>query len=325
MKKIFIFLILFILGLGFFPFQSFALTVSPAKIILSADPGEELETEMRVRNDLDRTVTHYSSIERYTVKNGEEPIFFPEVIGLPTWITLVPSELTLGPKESAKVRVLIKVPKDAPPGGHFAAIFWQTAPPVEKKSGVGIVTKVGALVLLEVSGEIVESGEILNFGAPRKFFSHLPIGFNYSFKNTGNSYLIPGGEVLIKNVFGKTVAILKANPGQFHVMPDTTRNLTTALWKPEGERPEIEGKGFFAELKREKAGFAFGYYKANLNIEYGKERKTAQASFGFWVLPWRILLIGILILAVIILIATKGIRRYNEWVIAKAKERLKNE
>ena len=319
MKKIFIFTIFLILGLNILSLgESLALTISPAKIILSADPGETFEAVMRVRNDLERTVTHISSVERYTVRGGEEPIFYPEGFGLPTWIE-VPAELTLGPGESVEVPVKIRVPEDASPGGHYAVIFWATAPP-KGEGAVGIVTKVGALVLLEVSGEVIESAEISDFKAQKKFFTHLPIGFSFTLKNTGNVHLMPLGEVIIKNIFGKTLAILKVNPGQYHALPDTTRTFTTANWEPEGGMPKIEGKGFFAELKREKAGFAFGYYKADLNIEYGKERKTAQASFGFWVLPWRILLIAILILAVILLIFTKGISVYNRWIIAKARQ-----
>ena len=315
-KKIFWFLI-FCGILIVFSLKALALTVSPAKLVLSADPGETFEIKMSVRNDLDRTATYYSSVERYTVKDGEEPIFLPAEFGLPTWIK-VPSEITLGPKERAEIPILIEVPEDAPPGGHYAAIFWMTAPP--EGPGVGIVTKVGALVLLKVSGEVVEEGEVVRFGAERKFFTHLPVNFTFDFKNTGNVHIAPEGRVYIKNIFGKEVASLVVNPGGFHAFPGTTRRFYTQSWEPEGGMPKIEGKGFLAELKREKAGFAFGYYKASLNLTYGEEMKTATADFGFWVLPVRILSLAILVLAVIILILTKGIRAYNRWIIAKAKK-----
>lgn len=322
MKKIIVFIILFSFGLGFlFVSPAKALTISPAKIYLSADPGETIETEMRVGNDAEITVTYYPIFERYTVRGGETPVFTPADIGLPTWIETIPSKVTLGPKEIGKVQVLIRVPEDAEPGGHYAAIFWSSAPPERERGGVAIALRVGALVFLEVSGEVIESGEVVNFGVPKKIFNYLPISFSYGLKNTGNVHLGPEGEVTIKNIFGRTLAILEANPGRFVALPDTTRIFNTASWEPEGGVPKIEGKGFFAELKRERAGFALGYFKADLNIEYGKERKTGQASFGFWVLPWRILLIGILILAVIILFFTKGIQKYNQWIISRAKER----
>jgi hypothetical protein len=294
-----------------------ALTLSPAKITLSADPGETIETKISVRNDLDQTTTYYSSVEQYTVKGGEEPVFLPAEFGLPTWID-VQKEITLAPKERVEIPVLIKIPKDAPPGGHYAAIFWQTASP--QGGGVGIVTKVGTLVLLEISGEVNESGEVLNFKAERKFFTHLPVNFSFDFKNTGNVHIAPQGKIYIKNLFGKTVASLTVNPGGFHTLPQTTRSFYSQSWEPEKGMPKIEGKGFFAELKREIAGFAFGYYKAQLNLEYGKERKVIQKDFGFWVLPIRVLSLSTLVLAVIILILTKGISAYNRWIINKAKK-----
>ena len=323
MRKIFVFIFfwIFVLGGTLFALQSAALTISPAKFVFSADPGDVIETKMRVRNDLDRTVVHYPSFERYTVgEGGEEPVFLPSDFDLPTWIEVKPAKLTLGPKESQDVDIIIRVPKDAQPGGHYAAIFWQTAPPEGEEGGrVGIVTRVGALVLLEVSGEVIEQGEILSFEAPKKVFNRLPITFSFALKNTGTVHLGPTGQVTIKNIFGKTKAILEVNPGVYYALPNTTRTFYTQSWEPEGGMPKIEGSGFFSELKGEKAGFALGYYKANLSIQYGKEKKTGQASFGFWVLPWRVLLVGILIMAVILLILTKGIQKYNQWVIARAR------
>jgi hypothetical protein len=302
-----------------FSLKVLALTISPAKIALSANPGETIEFRMSVRNDLDKSATFYSTIENLTVKGGEEPVFLPADFGLPTWIE-VQKEITLGPKERVEIPVLIRVPKDAPPGGHYAAIFWQTAPPDRKEPGIGIVTKVGALILLEVSGEVVEKAEVLSFGAEKKFFTHLPVNFSFDLKNEGNVHIIPEGRVYIKNLFGKTVTSLNVNPGGFYALPQTTRRFFTQSFEPKGGMPKIEGKGFFTELKREISGFALGYYRANLNLEYGKGKKVIEANFGFWVLPIRVLSLSLLILAIILLILTKGISAYNRWIINRAKK-----
>lgn len=325
MKKIVIFISFLILLLGFFPLQSQALTVSPAKFFLSADPGETINTKIYIRNDLERTETYYPQFEAYTTKGGETPVFFKQNYGLPTWIKTNPSQVTLGPQESSEVPVIIKVPEDAEPGGHYAVIFWSSAPP-DEKGGVSIVTRVGALVLLEVSGDMVDSAEIVEFKAPTKFFTHLPVTFTYNLKNDGNTYVLPDGKVVIKNIFGKTAATLEANPTASHVLPDKTRTIVTANWEPEGGMPKIEGEGFFPDIKRELKGFAFGYYRANLALEYGKQEiKTLQANFGFWVLPWRVLMLSILVLALLFFGIVKGIQKYNQWVINKVEERIKTQ
>lgn len=318
MKKIFIFLILFFLGLTLFPARSLALTISPGKFVLSADPGQTIETSMYVRNDADKTLTLYPTIERYTTRGGEEPVYYPENYGLPTWIETVPSEVTLAGGGSANVSIKINVPEDAEPGGHYAVIFWSSAKPQQKGGGVGIVTRVGALVLLSVSGDVVEGAELVSFKADKKVLNYLPAGFSYGFKNTGNVHLRPTGKLTIKNIFGKTVAILDANPGSGYTLPQTTRTYSTANWEPKAGIPKIEGEGFFANLKKEKAGFAVGYYKAYLNLEFGDQIKTAKVSFGFWVLPWRILISSALALGILLLFFTKGIKKYNQWVISRA-------
>ena len=326
MKKTTTFIIFLSLGLTFFSFQSQALTISPAKLVLSADPGQTITTQMRVRNDMDQTLDFYPSFDAYTAR-GEEPMFYPSNFGLPTWIKIDPPKLTLKAGEKQTVTILISVPKDADPGGHYAAIFWAASPPGQKgEGGVGIVTKVGALVLLEVSGDVIESAELSNFKAPAKFFTHLPISFTFELKNTGTVHLMPEGKVVIQNILGRTSTILEVNPGLYHVLPNTTRAFYVANWEPKGGMPKIEGGGFIPALRKEIAGFALGYYRANLNLEYGngKEIKTDKASFGFWVLPWRVLILIIFILAAILFLFTKGINKYNKWLIAKATENLRN-
>ena len=323
MKKITIFTILLAFSLVFFAFQAEALTISPAKFILSANPGEIIETQMSVRNDQDRTATYYPDFQRYTTR-GDEPVFIPEKTDLASWIETNPTQITLNSKETGNISVFIKIPEDAEPGGHYAAIFWSSAPPQKTgESGVSIVTRVGALVLLEISGNVVESGEIVSFKAEKTLFSRLPVSFSYDLKDTGTVHIGPGGKVVIKNIFGRTSAILEVNPLKYYVLPGMIRNFPTANWEPKGGMPKIEGEGFFTELKRELKGFALGYYRANLSLEYGKEEiKTLKAGFGFWVFPWRILIFVFLVLGILLLGLTKGIGAYNRWIINKVRASL---
>ncbi len=336
MKKLFKyqFLLLCFCGLFLAFYQAQALTISPAKFILSADPGQTLETTMKVRNDSDNGAYFYPVIEKYTVINGEEPVFYPENFGLPIWIKTVPEKLYLAAKETKEVLIRINVPKDAEPGGHYAVIFWSTAPPKGQAggSGVGITTRVGALVLLDVSGNVVESAEVRNFKSSSNFFRNLPVGFSFDFINNGSVHLKPQGEILIKNFWGKTVAILNANPAEAYALPNTDRVIIASSWEPEKNQEELKSKfneegsnGSFSIIKEEINGFAFGYYTANLYVEHGKKPDSAKAKFGFWVIPLKLLFLVLIILSLIILVVTIAIKKYNRWVINMAKERLKNE
>lgn len=321
-----VFLILFILGLGFcfLANQSQALTVGPVKLEFSADPEDVIEGQCLLFNEGEEAGTFYPSFELFTYKKGEMK-YLGEKTGLASWIETVP-KVFLEPKETKKIPFSIKVPEDAEPGGHSAIIWWSTAPPATEAGGMTIVTRTGILVLLRVSGEVIESGKIVSFETEnqKRFFSHLPINFILQFENSGNVQLKPQGEIEITNIFGRTIAILAVNEVGSHTFPEDIRAYTVS-WNPKISNKGITGEGFFDEIKREKAGWAPGIYRAELSLNYGQELKQDEKSFRFFVIPWRILILAVLILGLIFLGATKGIQKYNQWVITKAKERLKNE
>jgi len=314
-KKIVVCIVLIVLGLNFFSSHSLALTVSPAKFEFLADPGDTIQSQIILINEQKTPLVFQASFEKMTVRGDYgEPVFTGEKIDLATWIKVTPSKVKLEPREEKKIPLIIEVPKNADPGGHYAAIFWRTVSPEGGGSGMGITMRVAALVLLSVSGEVIELGEILNFKADKKLANSLPINFDFGLKNTGTVHLKPEGEIVIKNIFGKMVEILTVNSEGYNVLPQSERIFSTS-W---GSKSEIKGEGFFAELKREKTDFALGYYRAVLNLEFGEKKETAQASFGFWVIPWRILLLSSLILGGIFLGITLGIKQYNSWIITKA-------
>ncbi len=294
-----------------------ALTISPLKMEFSVDPGDIINSQFILINEERETKTVYSSFQNFEA--GDEtgsPKFLSEETDLATWIEC-PSEVTLKPNEQKLIPFRIKIPEDAEPGGHFAAIFWGTIPPkTEGRSTVAIGSKLGILVLLKVSGDITEQGELLEFNTlgQRKFFSHLPVTLYYRFENKGNVQLKPKGDIEIKNIFGKTSAVLEANEAKGNVLPKSIRRFEVK-WNPE---KIVEGKGFFNELKKEKTGFALGRYSANLDLKWGEKGQSSQAKLSFWIVPWRILSLGILIVLILIFLLVKGVKRYNRWIISKA-------
>ncbi len=322
-KKIIAWVVLIILGLNFFPLDSLALTVSPAKFEFSADPGDTIQSHITLINEQKITLAFKASLERVTTRGSYgEPMFTGEKVGLANWIELTPSEVILGPGQEKKILLVIEVPENADAGGNYAAIFWSTVPIEGGGSGMGITMRVAALVLLRVSGEVIESGEILNFRANKKSINYLPINFSCTLKNTGTVHLKPKGEIVIKNILGRTAKILPVNSEGYNVLPDSERNFSVS-WQP---KLEIKGKGFLAELKKEKADFAFGYYRATLNLEFGttQEKQSLKSSLGFWVIPWRILLLSFLILGAVFFGIVQGIKRYNDMIIAKAGMQIKH-
>ena len=303
------------------PLPSLALTVGPVKLEHSIDPGNSISGQILLLNDREETKTFYPVFEKYIEVDGEKK-FLPGESEIASWFEL-PSAVTLEPNEQKMIPFTIRIPEGAEPGGHFAVMWWSTAPPVkEPGSEVAIVSRVGILVYLRISGEIQESGRLVSFGVSnqKRFLNYLPINFSVVFESTGNVHLKPQGEIKIKDIFGRTKEVLKVNEFGLSVLPQSKKTFV-ATWGSKEESAGQKKSGFFSQLKNERQGFAFGLYKAELQLEYGEDKKQSQEKFTFLVIPWRILIFVILILALLSFGIVKGIKRYNQWIIAKAKAR----
>jgi hypothetical protein len=209
----------------------------------------------------------------------------------------------------------ISIPQAAAPGGHFAAIFWGNQPPGDQGAGqIAVGGKLGILVLLRVSGDITEGGGIADFGAEgeRKFFSSLPVAFVYRVNNTGGDRIVPTGSIVIENTLRLTSATLPANPQGASVLPGSTRKFKV-VWADDGE----QSKNFFAAAWDQLLEFRFGWYAAQLDLEWSEGAQSASAGYSFFIVPWQLLLIILVLVLCFGFLIPMGIRRYNRWLIAK--------
>jgi len=322
--KQFILAVIILIGwtIAFTPTEANALTISPVRFEISGDPGQTLVGEITLFNERDIAETFYSSFESFEARGeGGEPRFVPAQKGLPTWMK-TESTIVLEPGETKIVPFSIEIPEEADPGGHFAAIFWSNVPPVEAEEEQMIVgARIGTLVLLRVSGEIREGGGILEFGTENRIYTHLPISFFYRLANDGNNWLRPEGEVKISNIIGLRTTTLDANPVKGNVLPGSIRRFDV---KWEAQNKITEG-GFLATARHQWQNFAFGPYRATLALRYNgmgapetEITEGFKSSFWFFIIPWQLLIIIIIVLMTVGFIGTKGLKKYNRWIIEKA-------
>jgi hypothetical protein len=182
---------------------------------------------------------------------------------------------------------------------------------------VSVGAKVGILVLLRVSGAVKEGGGILSFGAKDdgRFFANLPVDFTYRFNNSGNDRVKPEGIIRIANIFGLESATLNANPVLGNILPGSTRRFDVN-WGDTTVDPAA--LSFFGKVGYEWNNFAFGIYRAHLDLKYGTD-KTSSSVYTVFVLPWQLLLIVLIVLAVLITIFAFGLKKYNRWIVSRAK------
>jgi len=277
----------------YFNFAS-AVTIAPAKIEFNVDPGSELKFSIYTRNDGESSQYLYSVVKGFTEDEAGTKIWIDDAPEI-SWVK-IPEKVEAPVGQMIEVPVVINVPKDAPPGGHFLAIGFGTIPKQGGGSGIAIGVNVLSLIYINVSGQVFDKISISDFQAKKVYFD-FPVKFIYKIKNEGNTYVRPTGEIEIKNIFGRLVANLRVNEKEYQILP--------------GKEKTIENEW--------KNNFAFGPYFAKFNIYYGKDQ-SKNLVFNYWFLmfPTKVLVVVALIVIFVVFVLPRLIRKYNEYIIRKA-------
>ncbi|MBP7806993.1 DUF916 domain-containing protein [Candidatus Saccharibacteria bacterium] len=279
------------------------LEISPPLIELKTDPGKTVTTTIRVRNVTQDTLVTKSQTNDF-VANGEDgkPKLLLEEdekspYSIKDWIVSIPT-VTLKKGEQKPIKVTLRVPDNASPGGHFGVIRFTGTPPELEDTGVSLSASVGTLMLVNVSGNTSESAEISELytaqnGKQRSLFEYGPVTIVERIKNTGNVFFKPSGTIRVNNMFGREVQTFSVNENGGNVLPGSTRK-------------------FEQELSNK---LLFGKYTVQADIVYGEKNSIITESTSFWVIPYK--LIAIFLGAILLIVFF--IKRYNKYIVNKAQ------
>ncbi len=321
-----IFFVIFIMFGFFFLFASptDALTISPPRIELRANPGETITENLTLTNEKDSNEQLFVSFENFEAQGESGTPFFVEAnTGLGTWMNSV-GVVNLKPKESKIIPFTIKVPENAEAGGHFASIFWGTNPN-QQGGQVSLGAKVGTLVLLSVNGDVEEKGGLLSFNTKdnKFFYKTLPVSFEYRFRNDGNDRIKPVGNAIVRNTLFIPTDKIDANLSSGNVLPGSTRKYEFDWIKYQRDSNYVAREGvvgkFFENASYQWKNFALGLYSTKLKLEYGLENQKVNKIVFFFVFPWELVVVLLISFLIIYFGGRKLISKYNRYIIAKAK------
>lgn len=257
-------------------------TISPPSVAIdNVNPGDERDGILKIVNDSDETLTFNLSIQDYIVEDANgTPKFLTDgqlsnQFSAASWMGVSPTQITVKPGTREEIAYYLKIPRNARPGGHYAAV---TYTPDNKAtvsgSGAAVTTVVGTLFYIRINGPIKEQATVTELSAP-VISEYSPVHIKTVIKNNGDEHIKPYGTLTIKNVFGKTVSTQILQPN--NIFPLASRNYDNILSK----------------------SWLFGRYTAVLNAKYGRENALMLTGVvAFWVIPWKLLiLIALLILA----------------------------
>ena len=323
-RALFSFFAIVVIGVCLYPISTSALTMTPVRFEIRGNPGDVITEEILLVNETEQAASYYSSFSNFEAQ-GESgsPAFVEPTDGLGTWMKAGYSSVYLAPRQQKIVPFTITIPQDAEPGGHFAVIFWGTSPGGGNSVGVG--AKTGILVLLSVSGDVKEDAGLLDFKTTDSqfWFSTLPVSMEYRFKNDGGDRVKPDGKITIRNTVFWPTEKLNANPILGNILSNSTRKFKID-WvnyeRPEDfVAPTSIFKKFWSDAGYQWKNFAVGLYSANLKLQYGTHNEVARKTLFFFVFPWQLVLVLIAIFFIIFFGGKKLIKRYNKYIIGKAK------
>jgi len=267
------------------------IVLGPGKIEVWLEPGEKTTSTIYFTNRTGRTIDFLVNIEDF--KGSRDPkegtIFMGEEKGpysLKDYLRLEVEKFTLEHGQRISLPVEIAVPQDSEPGGRYGVVFASALPPKieaeaekeEAKPIVGIISRVGCLFFVRVKGEVIEDGSLKSFETKdlKKYFEQGPINFKLLFENNGNVHLAPYGVIEIKNLLGKKIGEVEIDP--YFAIPDSVR---------------------LREIKWDKE-LLFGRYTALASVNRGYQDIIDQKATEFWVIPWKIILAGLITLFLVI-------------------------
>lgn len=276
--------------------------VGPALTELTVDPGTVLTEQVSVTNvtDLTQTYTFRTRNVKSVAENGT-PVFaegVDESGGLASWIELVEGSITVAPGETKFTSYRITVPSDASPGGHYGGVFVvRDADPIEGQ-GASVGYQVGALIILTVSGDVVEKASIREFSSTQSIYTEADVAFKLRMLNEGTVHVRPVGVVSILDMLGREVADVKVNDSGGMLIPKAERTYPIE-WKDDA--------------------FRIGRFKAEVTLAFGENgSQNAQSDLTFWIIPYKELGIAVAVLLGLALLAYGFVRLTVRRALRKA-------
>lgn len=264
-----------------FAAESLTLTVTPPLFQITQVSGSEWRSQLRVVNSNNYDI-FITVVPQDFHPDGEtgNAVFEEVPKGDPSdprrmsgWIDVPPGVLTIKRGATAEIPFSVRVPEKADPGGHYAGLLVSTRPDdMTGGSGAGVSTGVSSLLFLRVPGDVVEKGSIRDFYTENTIIQTPNAHFVLRFENQGNVHIVPQGEIVITNMWGKVRGKVSINEKSTfgNVLPFSTRKFEFA-WNEIDPSP-----------------LEVGRYTAKATIVYGVEgRQTVERLIYFWIVPWK--------------------------------------
>lgn len=278
------------------------LVVAPARQTVALDPGNSESLQIKFFNEsISPIAGNIKAVDFIVTGKDGEPVLLEDQPN--DWVKLPYDKAIIPSGDVLKVNFKVEVPKNATPGGRYAAIIFEQTGGIsepQNESASVVSTRIVGLLSIKVNGPVQDLAFVNIFKTP-KFLEFGKIPVYFEIMNKGGYHITPKGQVVLTNWMGKEV-----------------------------ERKTLEEKNIFPNTQRvyeEKLGqtWMLGKYKVDLVANYGESGKTVLAQSFVWVVPVTLVIIIIFSILIIILLGyviSKNIKAKQEVLEERLEEEI---
>lgn len=203
--------------------QNSGLAISPLRSYPTQDPGTTTSNSIALYNQSDKPLAVSLDTEMFrTINENYDYSFSP--VGNQSWIKFASGQLNLGARSSQQVAYQIAVPASVKPGGYYYVITATTSQPASNKNFTEL-KRVGSLIYLNVSGQIVKNVKMVGVDLPWFSISTHPT-LAARLANSGSTHELVSVVINAKSLPLKAPS--QPNINGF-VLPGTVRKMTKQL------------------------------------------------------------------------------------------------
>ncbi len=286
--KTFFLSIIFVLFIAISPVHAFSIT--PVKMLVTADPATSQTVVVRINNSDKTNLTFKLSVLGTKQDEMGLPVFERGVDEAEAWVFPEESSVIVKPGETKVANFIIRVPENASAGSHYVGLAVE--PALKNTNQNAVTSRLVSLLTLQVKGLVQESVIIEKWDVIKESIGNKSWKFALGLQNNGTVEVPLKGTVAIKNWRGEEIFIEPVVLGNT-LLAGSRRVLS----------PEINLKNNISLP---------GIYQAQLTVNYGRTGQTVSAIDYIWYFPtWSktVLVIGGLLLLLLVFLLIKRPRK----------------
>jgi hypothetical protein len=293
------------------PDTGFSIQVTPSPLVVTAKPGQTTIADLKVRNGGTQTELLKVEPRTFSVENNSQEVKLNDTPppGISSWIHISEPTFQVESGQWHTVHVTISPPKQSGFSFSFALVISRQKEQSPTERGRLIKGSVAVFTLINIDrAGATKRVQVTKFTVTKRVYEYLPASFEIEFKNSGNSIVQPYGNIFVQRTSSSNqpLSTLPVNSSGGYILPGVTRTLNVG-WSdgfPVRE-PVIKDDGSTRNKLTwdwsNASNFRFGRYTAKLVAVYndGTRDVPIEGEVTFWVIPWKLLLLLLVILALL--------------------------